>query len=88
MALVPMKQIIDEAEKGQYGVGAFNVNDMEQLQGIIWAADEVKSPLILQVSKTALKYTDKKLLVAMVNVVAEQYNHIPMALHLDHGPSL
>jgi len=83
-----MKQILDEAEKGQYGVGAFNVNDMEQLQGIIWAADEVKSPLILQVSRTALKYTDKKLLVAMVNVVAEQYQHIPISLHLDHGSSL
>ena len=88
MALVPMRQIIDEAEKGDYGVGAFNVNDMEQLQGIIWAADDTKSPLILQVSKTALKYTDKKLLVAMVNVIAEQYHHIPIALHLDHGPSL
>ncbi len=88
MALVPMKQILDEAEKGQYGVGAFNVNNMEQLQGIIWAADEQKSPLILQVSRTALKYTDKKLLVAMVNVVADQYPHIPIALHLDHGSSL
>ena len=88
MALVPMKQILDEAEKGGYGVGAFNVNNMEQLQGIIWAADENKSPVILQVSKTALKYTDKKLLVAMVNVVAEQFNHIPVALHLDHGANL
>jgi len=88
VALVPMKQILDEAEKGQYGVGAFNVNNMEQLQGIMWAADETGSPVILQVSKTALTYTDKRLLVAMVNVVAERYGHIPIALHLDHGPSL
>ncbi|MDO9464119.1 MAG: ketose-bisphosphate aldolase [bacterium] len=88
MALVPMRQILDEAEKGDYGVGAYNVNNMEQLQAIMWAADETKSPVILQVSKTALKYTDKKLLVAMVNVVADTYKDIPMALHLDHGSSL
>ncbi len=61
---------------------------MEQLQGIIWAAEESKSPLILQVSKTALKYTDKELLVAMVKVVADKYKDIPVALHLDHGSSL
>lgn len=88
MSLVPMRQILDEAEKGNYGVGAYNVNNMEQLQAIVWAADETKSPVILQVSKTALKYTDKKLLVAMVNVVADTYKDIPMALHLDHGSSL
>jgi len=88
MSLVPMRQILDEAEKGDYGVGAYNVNNMEQLQAIMWAADETKSPVILQVSKTALKYTDKKLLVAMVNVVADTYKDIPVSLHLDHGPSL
>jgi len=80
-----MKQILDEAEKGDYGVGAYNVNNMEQLQAIMWAADETKSPVILQVSKTALKYTDKQLLVAMVRVVANKYKDIPVALHLDHG---
>ncbi len=88
MSLVPMRQILEEAEKGKYGVGAYNVNDMEQLQGIIWAADETQSPVILQVSKTALKYTDKELLVAMVKVIAEKYKDIPITLHLDHGPSL
>ncbi len=88
MSLVPMRQILEEAEKGKYGVGAYNVNNMEQLQGIIWAAEETKSPVILQVSKTALKYTDKELLVAMVKVIAEKHKDIPIVLHLDHGSSL
>lgn len=88
MSLVPMRQILEEAEKGKYGVGAYNVNNMEQLQGIIWAAEETKSPVVLQVSKTALKYTDKELLVAMVKVVANKYKDIPIVLHLDHGSNL
>ncbi|MCD5402086.1 ketose-bisphosphate aldolase [candidate division NPL-UPA2 bacterium] len=88
MPLVPMRQVLEEAEKGKYGVGAYNVNNMEQLQGIIWAAEETKSPVILQVSKTALKYTDKELLVAMVRVMADKYRDIPIALHLDHGANL
>lgn len=88
MPLTPMRQILEEAEKGKYGVGAYNVNNMEQLQGIIWAAEETKSPVILQVSKTALKYTDKELLVAMVEVIVNKYRDIPVALHLDHGSNL
>lgn len=88
MSLVPMKKILDAAEKGRYGVGAFNVNNMEQLQGIMKAADEAKSPVILQVSRTALKYTDKDYLVAMVKVAERKYPHIPIALHLDHGTTL
>ncbi len=88
MSLTPMRQVLEEAEKGKYGVGAYNVNNMEQLQGIIWAAEETKSPVILQVSKTALKYTDKELLVAMVEVMANKYKDIPIVLHLDHGSNL
>lgn len=88
MSLVPMLQILEEAQKKGYGVGAFNVNNMEQLQAIFWAADETKSPLILQISKSALKYTDKALLVAMIKVAAEKYKDIPVAMHLDHGADL
>jgi len=88
MALCPMKEILKEADKGEYGVGAFNVNNMEQLQGIIRAGDEAKSPIILQVSKTALQYTDKELLVAMIQVAAKKHPHLPIALHLDHGSNL
>ncbi|NDG98883.1 MAG: fructose-1,6-bisphosphate aldolase, partial [Proteobacteria bacterium] len=58
MSLVPMKQILDEAERGAYGVGAFNVNNMEQIQGIVRAARETNSPVIIQASKGALRYTN------------------------------
>ncbi|MBD3344881.1 MAG: ketose-bisphosphate aldolase [Chitinivibrionales bacterium] len=89
MSLVPMKLILDEANKGGYGVGAFNVNNMEQLQAICDAANETSSPVIIQVSRNALKYADKGLLSAMVRYMAEEkYPHIPMALHLDHGPDI
>lgn len=88
MALCPMKEILDKAEKGRYGVGAFNVNNMEQLQGIMWAGEETKSPVILQVSRTALKYTDKEYLVAMIRVASRKYPHLPIAMHLDHGDNL
>ncbi|MBD3419562.1 MAG: ketose-bisphosphate aldolase [Chitinivibrionales bacterium] len=89
MALVPMKLILDEANKGGYGVGAFNVNNMEQLQAICDAAAETSSPVIVQVSRNALKYADKGLLAAMVRYMAEEkYPQIPTALHLDHGPDI
>jgi len=89
MPLVPMKQILDEANKAGYGVGAFNVNNMEQLQAICDAAAETNSPVIVQVSRNALKYADKGLLYVMVKYMAEQkYPQIPVALHLDHGPDL
>jgi fructose-bisphosphate aldolase class II len=89
MSLVPMKQILDEANKGGYACGAFNVNNMEQLQAICDAAAETESPVIIQVSRNALKYADKGLLAAMVTYMAEEkYPQIPMALHLDHGPDV
>jgi fructose-bisphosphate aldolase, class II len=89
MSLVPMKLILDEANKAGYGVGAFNVNNMEQLQAICAAAAETNSPVIIQVSRNALKYADKGLLAAMVSYMAEKkYPQIPMSLHLDHGPDI
>jgi fructose-bisphosphate aldolase, class II len=89
MSLVPMKLILDEANKAGYGVGAFNVNNMEQLQAICAAAAETNSPVIIQVSRNALKYADKGLLAAMVTYMAEKkYPQIPMSLHLDHGPDI
>ena len=88
MALCPMKEVLEKAEKGGYGVGAFNVNNMEQLQGIMWAGDEARSPVILQVSRSALKYTDKEYLVAMIKVAAKKYAHLPIVMHLDHGDGL
>jgi len=58
MPLVPLKQVLDEAIKSDYGVGAYNVNNMEQIQGIMRAASETQSPVIIQASRGALKYTN------------------------------
>ncbi len=58
MPLVPMKQVLDHAQKNNYGVGAFNVNNMEQIQAIMIAASKTKSPVIIQASRGALKYTN------------------------------
>lgn len=89
MSLVPMKQILDEAQKGGYGVGAFNVNNMEQLQAITEAAAETESPVIIQVSRNALKYAGDDLLASMViHQATRKFPRIPMALHLDHGPNV
>lgn len=85
MPIVPMKQILDEAIKGEYGVGAFNVNNMEQIQGIMQAASETKSPLIIQASRGALKYTKMLYLKYLMVAAAEDNPDIPIALHLDHG---
>ena len=88
MALVIMKQILDEAARSNYGVGAFNVNNMEQLQGIMKAAKEVQSPVIVQASRGALKYTSMYYIKHMVAAAVEDNPDIPIALHLDHGNSL
>ncbi len=86
MALVTLKQILDEAEKGGYGVGAFNVNNMEQIQGIFNAAQELESPLIIQASFNAVKYAGLKFLQALMKAAVETYPDVPVARHLDHGP--
>ena len=88
MPLVPMKQILDEAIKGNYGVGAFNVNNIEQIQGIMRAAKETNSPVIVQASRGALKYTNMYYIKHMVAAAVEDNPLIPIALHLDHGNSL
>ncbi len=79
-----MKEILDEARKGRYGVGAFNINNMEFLQGIVQAAEEEKSPVIIAVSEGAMKYAGVEYIYAMVKVAAERAS-VPIALHLDHG---
>ncbi len=83
-----MKQILDEAVKGNYGVGAFNVNNMEQIQGIMRAARETRSPVILQASRGALKYTNMIYIKFMAAAAVEESPDIPISLHLDHGNSL
>jgi fructose-bisphosphate aldolase class II len=88
MPLVPMKQILDEAERGRYGVGAFNVNNMEQLQAIMRAASEARSPVIVQASRGALRYTNLVYLRHMMQAAVEDNLDIKIALHLDHGNDL
>lgn len=84
MALVTTKEMFKKAYDGHYAIGAFNVNNMEIVQGITEAAGELKSPIILQVSAGARKYAQHEYLVKLVEAALE-VNDIPIALHLDHG---
>jgi len=88
MPLVPMRQILDEAAKGGYGVGAFNVNNMEQIQAIMQAAVEARSPAIIQASRGALKYSKLIYLRNLIQAAVEDNPEIPVAMHLDHGNSV
>ena len=87
MSLVTTTEMFKKAYDGGYAVGAFNVNNMEIVQGITEAAGELKSPVILQVSKGARAYANHKYLVKMVEAAVEENPQIPIALHLDHGDS-
>ena len=87
MALVTTTEMFKKAYDGGYAIGAFNVNNMEIVQGITEAAGELKSPVILQVSKGARAYANHAYLVAMVKAAVEENPEIPIALHLDHGDS-
>ncbi|MEX1376972.1 MAG: class II fructose-1,6-bisphosphate aldolase [Eubacteriales bacterium] len=84
MPLVNTKEMLKAAYEGGYAVGAFNVNNMEMVQGIVEAAQEQKSPLILQVSAGARKYAGSDYLTNLVDA-AVKTTDIPIALHLDHG---
>ena len=88
MPLCPMRQLLDEARKGGYGVGAYNVNNMEQIQAIIAAAGETKSPVIIQASRGALEYTNLIYLKHLMAAAVEEHPELPIVLHLDHGPNL
>lgn len=88
MPLVSMRQLLDEAATGKYGVGAFNVNNMEQIQAIMEAARETKSPVIVQASRGARAYSQDKFLYHLMLAAAELYPEIPTVLHLDHGNSV
>ena len=86
MPIVTTKEMFQKAYAGGYAVGAFNVNNMEIIQGITEAAGELKAPVILQVSKGARSYANHTYLVKLVEAAAKE-NDIPIALHLDHGDS-
>lgn len=88
MPLVPMKQLLDEAAKGGYGVGAFNVNNMEQIQAIMQACSETNSPVVIQASRGALKYSNMIYLKKLMEAAVIDNPDVPVAVHLDHGNSL
>ncbi|RZS77968.1 class II fructose-bisphosphate aldolase [Pigmentiphaga kullae] len=87
MALVSMRQLLDHAAENGYGIPAFNVNNLEQVQAIMEAADETNSPVIMQASAGARKYAGEGFLKALIAAAVESYPHIPVVMHQDHGQS-
>ena len=87
MALIPMRALLDHAAEHNYGVGAFNVNNLEQIQAIMEAADATDSPVIVQASRGARKYAQDAFLRHLMIAATEIYPHIPVVMHQDHGNS-
>ena len=87
MALIALRQLLDHAAQHAYGVPAFNINNLEQIQAIMLAAEATASPVILQASAGARKYAGEAFLRRMVEAAVESYPDIPVVLHQDHGSS-
>ena len=85
MPLVSMKQILDDAIEKNYGVGAFNINNMEQTLAIMGAADRTESPVILQASRGARSYAGAVMIYGLIDAAMKLYPKVPVGLHLDHG---
>ncbi len=88
MALIPLRTLLDHAAENDYGVAAFNVNNMEQIQAIMEAADETDSPVIVQASRGARAYSQDAYLKHLMMAAEELYPHIPIVMHQDHGNSV
>ena len=87
MPLVSMRQLLDHAAEHNYGIPAFNVNNLEQVQAIMEAAAEVNAPVIMQGSAGARKYAGEPFLKHLIEAAIEAYSHIPIVMHQDHGQS-
>ena len=87
MALVSMRELLDHAATNGYGIPAFNVNNLEQVQAVMTAADEVGAPVILQASAGARKYAGEAFIKHLIAAAIESYPHIPLVMHQDHGQS-
>jgi fructose-bisphosphate aldolase class II len=87
MALVSMRELLDHAAANSYGIPAFNVNNLEQVQAVMMAADEVGAPVILQASAGARKYAGEHFIKHLIAAAIEAYPHIPLVMHQDHGQS-
>jgi fructose-bisphosphate aldolase class II len=87
MALVSMRELLDHAAANGYGIPAFNVNNLEQVQAVMMAANEVGAPVILQASAGARKYAGEPFIKHLIQAAIEMYPHIPLVMHQDHGQS-
>ncbi|BEP39599.1 class II fructose-bisphosphate aldolase [Variovorax sp. 375MFSha3.1] len=87
MALVSMRELLDHAAANGYGIPAFNVNNLEQVQAVMEAAKETGAPVILQASAGARKYAGEAFIKHLIQAAIEQYPNIPLVMHQDHGQS-
>jgi len=87
MPLVSLRQLLDHAAENSYGLPAFNVNNLEQVQAIMEAAHETGSPVIMQASAGARKYAGESFLRHLISAAIEAYPHVPVVMHQDHGQS-
>jgi fructose-bisphosphate aldolase class II len=87
MALISLRQLLDHAAENGYGVPAYNVNNLEQMRAIMEAADEADSPVIVQASAGARKYAGAPFLRHLILAAIEEFPHIPICMHQDHGTS-
>ena len=87
MALVSMRQLLDHAAENGYGIPAFNVNNLEQVQAVMMAAAEVGAPVILQASAGARKYAGEPFIKHLIQAAVEQWPNVPLVMHQDHGQS-
>src|SRR5579872_7212879 len=87
MALITLRQLLDHAAEHTYGVPAFNVNNLEQIRAIMEAADETNSPVIVQASAGARKYAGAPFIRQLIIAATEEWPHIPVCMHQDHGAS-
>ncbi len=87
MALISMRQLLDHAAENNYGVPAFNVNNLEQMRAIMEGADATNSPVIVQASAGARKYAGPNFLRHLILAAIEEFPHIPVVMHQDHGAS-
>lgn len=87
MALISMRQLLDHAAEHDYGVPAYNVNNLEQMRAIMEAADQTDSPVIVQASAGARKYAGAPFLRHLILAAIEEFPHIPVVMHQDHGTS-
>src|SRR6187455_62053 len=87
MPLVSMRELLDHAADNGYGIPAFNVNNLEQVQAVMTAADEVGAPVILQASAGARKYAGEPFIKHLIEAALESWPKVPLVMHQDHGQS-